>query len=173
VAVTHAGPHVGLADSRLEGFPPAADGVRLMIGGGHPELLRCAGRLADVVGLAGFGRTLEDGHLHEARWSADVLRGQLDLVAEAARDAGRSPALEALVQAVVVTQDRSAAIGELEAKFDVPASDLAATPYLLVGSFEEMAAQLRDQAGRLGITRYVVREKAIPQMERVLGLLGE
>jgi probable F420-dependent oxidoreductase len=171
--VTHASRWLSLTDSRLEGFPPAADGVRLMIGGGHPELLRCAGRLADVVGLAGLGRTLEDGHSHEARWSADVLRGQLDLVAEAARDAGRSPALEALVQAVVVTQDRPAVIGELEAKFDVPASDLAATPYLLVGSHEQIAAQLRDQAGLLGITRYVVREEAIPQMERVLGLLSE
>jgi probable F420-dependent oxidoreductase len=171
--VTHAGPAFSLADSRLEGFPPVADGVRLMIGGGHPELLRCAGRLADVVGLAGLGRTMEDGHSHEARWSADVLRRQIDVAAEAAKNAGRSPALEALVQAVVVTRDRQAALSELEAKFGVPASDLAATPYLLVGSHEEMAAQLRDQAGRLGITRYVVRQRAVPDLEAVLPLLRE
>jgi probable F420-dependent oxidoreductase len=171
--VTHAGPAFSLADSRLEGFPAAADGVRLMIGGGHPELLRCAGRLADVVGLAGLGRTMEDGHSHEARWSADVLRRQLDMVTKAARHAGRSPALEALVQAVVVTRDRQAALSELEAKFGVPASDLAVTPYLLVGSHAEMAAQLRDQAGRLGITRYVVRQRAVPDLEAVLPLLRE
>ncbi len=171
--VTHAGPAFSLADSRLEGFPPAADGVRLMIGGSHPELLRCAGRLADVVGLAGLGRTMEDGHSHEARWSADVLRRQIDVAAEAAKNVGRSPALEALVQAVVVTRDRQAALSELEAKFGVPASDLAVTPYLLVGSHEEMAAQLRDQAGRLGITRYVVRQPAVPDLEAVLPLLRE
>jgi hypothetical protein len=42
---------------------------------------------------------------------------------------------------------------------------------VLIGTHEEMAAQLRMQASELGITSYVVREPAVPDTERVLTLL--
>jgi hypothetical protein len=35
-----------------------------------------------------------------------------------------------------------------------------------------MAAQLRAQAAEFGITSYVVRESAVPHLERVLALLS-
>jgi alkanesulfonate monooxygenase SsuD/methylene tetrahydromethanopterin reductase-like flavin-dependent oxidoreductase (luciferase family) len=45
------------------------------------------------------------------------------------------------------------------------------TPFLLIGSHEEMAAQMIRQAEELGITGYVVREPAVPDLERVLALM--
>lgn len=171
--VTHAGEHVSLAGSHLEGFPVDPGGVRLMIGGGHPDLLRCAGRLADVAGLSGLGRTLEDGHSHAVRWSPEVLHDQLGLIAGEARKAGRSPVLEALVQAVIVTKDRQAEIDKLVSQIDgATAADLSGCPYLLIGTHEEMAAQLREQAATYGIISYVVREPAVPHLEAVLALLS-
>ena len=181
--VTLDGQYLALRDARLDGTlagpalagaaPAGAAPVRLVIGGGHPRLLRAAARRADIVGLAGLGRTLPDGHQHEVRWSAADLRGQLDLIRAEARQVGRAPALEALVQVVRVTDDRDAALAEVGAEIpSASAEDLDRTPFLLIGSHEQLAAQLRRQAGELGITSYVVREPAVPDLERVLALLN-
>ena len=182
-SVTLDGQYLAVRDARLDGVlagpaqastaQASAAPVRLVIGGGHPRLLRAAARWADGVGLAGLGRTLPDGHQHEVRWSAADLRGQLDLIRAEASRAGRgAPGLEALVQVVRVTDDRDAALAEVGAEIpSASAEDLDRTPFLLIGSYEQLAAQLRRQAGELGITSYVVREPAVPDLERVLPLL--
>jgi probable F420-dependent oxidoreductase len=169
--VTHAGRYLTLRDSRLDGLP-AGGRVRLAVGGGHPQVLLTAARHADVVGLSGLGRTLADGHHHEARWSLTGLRRQLELVREAARQAGRDPVIEALVQVVTETGDRDAAIRDISSRLPgASADDIAHTPFVLAGSHQAMAGQLRAQAGEFGITRYVVREPAVPDLERVMQLL--
>jgi probable F420-dependent oxidoreductase len=170
--VTLDGSYLTLRGSRLEGLPVGAGRVGLVVGGGHPQVLRAAARRADVVGLSGLGRTLPDGHQHEARWSAADLRAQLEVVAAEARDTGRAPILEALVQIVRVTQDRAASIEEISGRIPgASAQDAARTPFLLIGTYEQMAAQLRAQAEEFGISSYVVREPAVPHIERVLALL--
>jgi alkanesulfonate monooxygenase SsuD/methylene tetrahydromethanopterin reductase-like flavin-dependent oxidoreductase (luciferase family) len=125
-----------------------------------------------VVGLAGLGRTLPDGHRHEVRWSPADLDRMLRLVRDEAQLAGRTPVIEALVQVVTVTPDRSAAVQELADSFESSVDDFSTTPFLLIGTHEEMAAQLRTQADEFGITSYVVREPAVPDLERVLSLLA-
>jgi probable F420-dependent oxidoreductase len=169
--VTLEGPSLTLRGSRLEGLP-AGGNVRLAVGGGHPEVLRVAARRADVVGLSGLGRTLPDGHHHEARWSGEDLQSQLQLVRDEAHRAGTAPVVEALVQMVTVTQDRASSITEISERTPgASAEDVAHTPFLLVGTYEQMAAQLQAQAEKFGITSYVVREAAVPHIERVLALL--
>jgi probable F420-dependent oxidoreductase len=170
--VTLHGQHLTLRESRLDGLP-AGGRVRLIIGGGHPLILRTAARLADVVGLSGLGRTLPDGHLHEVRWSQAELHRQLQIVRDEARQAGRRPVIEALVQGVRLTDDRAAAAREISAKIaGATEQDVAGTPFLLIGSHEEMAAQLVRQAEELGITSYVGREQAVPVLEKVAALLN-
>jgi probable F420-dependent oxidoreductase len=169
--VTHEGRYLTLRGSRLEGLP-AGGRIRLAVGGGHPQVLRAAARHGDVVGLSGLGRTLADGHYHEARWSAADLQRQLQLVRDEARQAGRAPVIEALVQVVEVTQDRDAAMQEISSRLPgASADDLARTPFALIGTHQAMAAQLRAQADEFGITSYVIREPAIPDLEHVMQLL--
>lgn len=170
--VTQAGRYLTLRESHLDGLPVGSN-VSIVVGGGHPELLRVAGRRADVVGLSGLGRTLPDGHQHEARWSVADLQRQLQLVREEAQRAGNAPVIEALVQSVTVTKDRASSIEEITATIrGASAEDVTRTPFLLVGTYEQMAAQLLAQAEEFGITSYVVREPAVPHMERVLALLN-
>jgi probable F420-dependent oxidoreductase len=170
--VTHEGRHLTLRGARLEDLP-TGNGVRLAVGGGHPEVLRAAARHADVVGLAGLGRTLPDGHHHEARWSRADLQRQLQLVREEAGRAGRDPVIEALVQVVTVTEDRAAVAGHIASGVaGVSADDVVWTPFALIGTHGEMAAQMRRQSEEFGITSYVVREPAVPDLARVLAILN-
>jgi alkanesulfonate monooxygenase SsuD/methylene tetrahydromethanopterin reductase-like flavin-dependent oxidoreductase (luciferase family) len=169
--VTQDGRYLTLRGARLDGLPGGGR-VRLVVGGGNPLILRAAARHADVVGLSGLGRTLPDGHKHEVRWARADLRRQLRLVRDETREAGTMPVIEALVQMVRVTADRAAAVEEITAEIPgASAEDVARTPFLLIGSHEEMAAQILSQADELGITSYVVREQAIPDLERVLALI--
>lgn len=81
--------------------------------------------------------------------------------------------MEALVQAVTETSHRPHALADLSEQLQsVPADDLGTTPFVLVGTIEEMAAQLRRQAEQLGITRYVVREPSIDPITQVLSLVN-
>jgi probable F420-dependent oxidoreductase len=159
-------------ESRLDGLPVGGR-VRLAVGGSHPLILKAGARHADVVGLSGAGRTLPDGHHHEAQWSAATLDRQVRLIEGEARHAGTQPAIEALVQVVRATEDRAAAAIDISARIPgASAQDVARTPFVLIGTYEEMAAQLKRQASELGITRYVIREPAVPDLERVLALIG-
>jgi len=169
--VTRNDSYLTLRESRLEGLP-VGDRVSLAVGGGHPLILRVAARHARVIALGGLGRTLPDGHDHEVRWSRSDLNRQLEFVRDEAQRAGNSPVIEALVQAVEVTGDRSSAVEKLSAEIiGASVEDVANTPFLLIGTHEEMAAQIVTQAEELGITSYVVREQAVPVLERVLSLI--
>jgi alkanesulfonate monooxygenase SsuD/methylene tetrahydromethanopterin reductase-like flavin-dependent oxidoreductase (luciferase family) len=71
-----------------------------------------------------------------------------------------------------MTCDGPRALAELSDQLHGVSTDvLADTPFVLVGTVQEMAAQLVRQAERFGITRYVVREPAVQAVEQVLPLL--
>jgi len=85
---------------------------------------------------------------------------------------GNRPVIEALVQSVTVTGDRASAVERITARITgASAEDVDRTPFLLIGSYEQMAGQLLAQAEESGITSYVVREQAVPEIERVLALI--
>jgi alkanesulfonate monooxygenase SsuD/methylene tetrahydromethanopterin reductase-like flavin-dependent oxidoreductase (luciferase family) len=169
--ITRDGAHLALHESRLADLP-VGDRVGIAVGGGHPLILRAAARHADVVAISGLGRTLPDGHRHEVRWSRADLNRQLQLVGEEAQQAGNEPVIEALVQSVEVTGDRTTAAQEISAKIAGSSTeDVTRTPFLLIGTYEQMAVQMVAQAEELGITRYVVREQAVPALEHVLALI--
>lgn len=171
--VTIDGRYLRLHDARLDNLPNASR-IALLIGGGNRHVLRLAAASADVVGLSGLGRTRPDGHRHEARWAAAELDAQLKLIREESSRSGTAPEIEALVQVVELTDDRPQALLDLAERMQGPTvADLDRTPYVLVGSVEQMAAQLIRQAEELGITRYVVREPALEAASWVLPLLGQ
>lgn len=170
-SVTVQGRYLRLHEARLDDLPVGAR-VRLAVGGGNREILRLAATRADVVALSGLGRTLPDGHRHEVRWSTRDVRAQVDLVREESQSAGTNPAIEALVQVVEVTDHRMPALADLSDRLHGVSPDvLDNAPYVLVGTLDEMAAQLVRHTERFGITRYVVREPAVDAMGQVLSLL--
>lgn len=169
-AVTIDGRYLQLVEARLDGLPTGR--VQLVVGGGHPRVLRVAAARAQVVALSGLGRTHPDGHRHDARWSTAELHHQLAIISKASAGRAVGPEVEALVQVVTVTDDRDRALAELAIQFpEVSVQEAGSTPYLLIGTIPEMVDQLRRQAQDFGISRYVVREPAFDSAAQILALL--
>lgn len=169
--VHHDGVHLHLTDATLVEPRPVQQPVPLLIGGGGRRVLRLAGQRADIVGLTGLGRTLADGHHHEADWGPELVDATVELVTNAAQEAGRStpPVLEALVQHVELTDDRERAAQALADRVPgLSASDVMTAPYVLVGSVDEIVDHLAMVRSRWGITRFVVRPPTLDSVEQVV-----
>jgi alkanesulfonate monooxygenase SsuD/methylene tetrahydromethanopterin reductase-like flavin-dependent oxidoreductase (luciferase family) len=151
---------------------PIQDPIPLMIGGNGPNLLRFATGCADIVGVTGLGKTLADGHSHEANWSPDSLDFTFDVIRSAAISANHMPSIEALVQHVELTNDAWTRAGEIAKVIPgASRSDILASPFVWIGSPEEIVLQLRGFEERWGVTRFVVREPALIQATEIIRLL--
>jgi probable F420-dependent oxidoreductase len=161
-------PELAVHAAQLTAPRPVQERVPLTLGTANSRLLRWAGAHADVVGLTGFGRTLADGHNHLARWRADQIEAQLAHVAEGATGREQPPALEALVQQVVVTDGAEAAVADHARELGLTVAELLATPFVLVGTEDEIVAAVAEHQRRWGITRFVVRENALEPLAPLL-----
>lgn len=163
--VTVDGPHLRMTEARLAKPRPVQERVPLLFGGGNTELLRWAAEHADVIGLSGLGRTLADGHSHDARWRLDQIDAQVDLV--------RGKELEALVQVFEITDDREAALAEPAGRLGLSPDELSQVPFMLVGTEDEIAAAIDGHRRRWGITRYAVRRNALDRIGPLIARLAD
>lgn len=153
--------------ARLTAPRPVQPRIPLTIGAANSQLLLWAGAHADVVGLTGFGRTLADGHRHDVRWRSQDIEAQLALVADGSRGRADPPQLETLVQQFTVTDDAEQAASETAQRCGLTPAELLATPFVLIGTKEEIISAVREHERRWGITRFVVRKDA-PSMPSII-----
>ncbi len=137
---------------------PVQAHVPLLVGVNGRAALAHAAQHADIVAPTMLGRTHEDGQRHDVRWEAARLDRTIDWIRERARDRWPSLELHALVQATLVTEDRETAAAEISTRTGMPTSDLLATPYLCLGTHDEMAQHLLVCRERWGINYYSVRD---------------
>ncbi|WP_229075991.1 LLM class flavin-dependent oxidoreductase [Actinoplanes sp. DH11] len=157
-----------LLDGELEGPRPVQGRIPLTLGTANSRMLRWAGEHADVVGLSGLGRTLADGHRHEARWKPEQIDHQVGRVVAGSADRERGPVLEALVQMVELTDDAEKAAAPHAERLGMPVADLLTAPFALIGTLDEMRTAMRAHERRWGITRYVVREAALETVAHLI-----
>lgn len=156
-AVEHTGDHYRLSQART--MAPAQERVPILVGlnGGEAALTHAA-RHADTISLTMTGRTLADGQTHEVRWEVDRLDRTVALIRRQADERSRPLELHALVQSVVVTDDRrGAAEAVVEEVPTLALDDALTTPFLALGTHEEIAAHLRSCRDRWGISYFSVR----------------
>ncbi len=131
----------------------------ILVGGNGAGLLTHAGRHADIVGLQGLGRTRNDGHNHEVKWSIERLDEQIEQVRVGAGDRFDDIEFNAMVQVVQITDDREAALTKVCERVDgLSLDDAASTPYLLIGSVDEIVLHMMTCNERWGISYFAVRE---------------
>ncbi len=172
-ALDFEGEHYQLSGAQVAAV---ATKVPILIGGNGTSLLTHAAQHADIIGLQGLGRTMEDGHRHSVKFSIDHLESQLATIAEAAeaRPNGTVPELNALVQMAEITEDREQALAAVvERAGDLTMDAALATPYLATGTVDELAQQFLDCRNRWGISYFTVRNPEWgPVIARVRELTG-
>lgn len=166
--VTHEGEHYRLDGVRTK--RSLQDRLPILVGVNGKAALAHAARHADIIGLTMVGRTLEDGQSHEVRWEPERLDATVAHVREQA--AGRTLELNALVQMVVITDDRRAAAEDLCGQVtSLTVDDALATPFLALGTHDEIASQFRAARERWGLTYFTVRsiDEFAPVIDRLRG----
>jgi hypothetical protein len=81
--------------------------------------------------------------------------------------------LNALVQRVVVTGDRVKAAGELTSRWtQLTADEILRSPYVLIGTVDQMVEDLQARRDRWGISYYVVHEPYLDAFAPVVARLA-
>jgi probable F420-dependent oxidoreductase len=152
--------------------------VPLLIGGNGTRVLRLAGRVADIAGLAGFSHNRDATKVELTHFDSAGLDDRITVVREAAGDRFDAIELNALIQFVVHTDDREASAAELAATFGgVSPEFVLDSPFVLLGTHEQMAETLAQRQQRFGVSYWTVfdewvgRESAMPDIAKVIALL--
>ncbi len=156
-AVDFEGEYYRVDRARID--PAHQERVPILVGGNGAALLTHAGRHADIVGLQGLGRTREDGHSHEVNWSTRHLDEQIAQVRVGAGVRFDDIEFNAMVQVVQITDDRESALAKVVERVEgLTMEDAMATPYLLIGSVDEIVLHLMTCNERWGVNYFAVRE---------------
>ncbi|MGI5248771.1 TIGR03621 family F420-dependent LLM class oxidoreductase [Actinacidiphila glaucinigra] len=143
----------------------------LLLGGNGPRMLRLAARHAAVVAFTGAEADPagDDGELRLL--SAAAVEERVAAARGFAAEYGTDPDFNVLVQRVVVTGDRAAAVRELAPHAPhLDEEELLDLPTLLVGTVTEIAEQLRRGRERFGFGYVTVLE---PAMEAFAPVIAE
>jgi probable F420-dependent oxidoreductase len=170
--VSFAGEHYQLVEQQLYPLPVQQPRPPLLIGGNNRAVLTLAGQQADIVGFTGFSQTRAE-RVVPSGFTADATAERVAWVRAAAGD--RFPALElnVLVQAVVPTDDRlGAASARTERLPGLTPAAILTSPYLLLGTVDEMVAQLQTQRERFGFSYYVVFAAMVDAVAPVVARLA-
>ena len=171
--VTFMGRHYQVTDHVIHPRPVQRPRPPIVIGANRPQLLTLAAGEADIVGLTGV--TFPQGGVGRdlSGFGATGVDERVRLVREAA--GGRFDRLElnALVQQVSVTDDRRGAAETLAQRWpQLAVADILESPFVLLGTVDEIVDQLVARRARWGISYYVVFEPVIDAFAPVVGRLA-
>jgi probable F420-dependent oxidoreductase len=169
---TYEGDHFHI--DALDGTPHAhtPGGPPIFVAGGGPRMLRFAARHADIVGVNPSLPTSE----RRAEAAHDGVAARIDekfaLVREAAGDRYADLTFHGWLRTVQVTDDGHSAAAEIAAATGLTPEDVLASPFVLVGSVEEIAAKLQERRERWGYSYYTVQQESAAEFAAVVAALG-
>ncbi|MBF6328580.1 LLM class F420-dependent oxidoreductase [Nocardia transvalensis] len=140
----------------IKGTPRPRQGPRppLVTGGGGPRMLRLAAKHADIISVV--PQTTRNGKGLLSGITLDKTIEKVNLIKEAAGDRFADIELNWTITAILITDDRErtaemalSAIDkglhpDLEVDVRLTVDDILASPYVAIGTFEEIAEQIRN-----------------------------
>jgi len=159
--VAFVGRHYRVTGHKIAPLPVQRPHPPILIGGNGRRLLTLAAREADIVGLSGITfRGGGAGSPDLSGWRVSGVDERVNLVREVA-GAERFGRLElnALVQRVVVTDDRRKTAEELTRRWtQLTPDEILQSPYVLVGTIDQIVEDLQARRERWDISYYVIFE---------------
>jgi probable F420-dependent oxidoreductase len=137
-------------------WPRPAAPLPLLVGGNGRRVHALAAREADIVGFVGATHRKGGAAVDLADFGPEALDRQVAWVREQAGDRFDELELNALVQHVEVTDDRHGAAARLAERYRIAADVVLASPYVCIGTVEQIADQLLAQRVRFGLTYYAL-----------------
>lgn len=156
--------HVHLDDL---GVRPIQERLPLLIGGHGRRVVGLAGKLADIYQFTGLTHAA-DGAISAGGFSLDDLRRRAEWLKEAAE--GREIERSALVQLTGIGDD-APPVDDLTDRFGLDAETLTDSPFVLIGSVDQIVDKLERVRQELGISHIVVRDPDgfAPIVDRLAG----
>jgi probable F420-dependent oxidoreductase len=159
--VSFAGRHYKITGHAIGPLPVQKPHPPILIGGNGRRLLALAAKEANIIGLSGINFRCGGAAPPDlSGWRAASVDERVQLVRETAGgDRYARLELNALVQRVVVTNDRRSAAEELTSRWtQLTADEILQSPYVLIGTVEQIVDDLRAYRERWDISYYVVFE---------------
>ena len=161
----------------LEGHPKPVQRPHppILIGGGGKRLLSIAAREATIVGFTPIFRAASGGTDYTDA-TPQALEQKLAWVREAAGERFDDLELNILVGEVFTTEEREQAaqfIANVMAPgLSIPPEVVLAVPYLLIGSVDQICADLLERREKFGISYVTVFEKSMETLAPVVARLA-
>ena len=170
---TLAGRHYQVTGHRIYPLPAQQPRPPILIGGNGKRLLALAAQEADIVGLTGLAFPKGATQVDVSGFKPASVDERVAWVRSQAGTRFDQLELNALVQRVVVTDDRRQAAAELAAQWPaLSVDDVLQTPYLLVGTVDQMVESLEESRQRWGISYIVVHEWSLDAIAPVVARLA-
>lgn len=165
------GEHYTVAGLRGWPTPVQSPHPPILIGGGGRQLLSFAAREVDIVGLIPLAAA--DGHgLEVADATPEATDQKIGWIRAAA--GARFPEIElnVFVFEAIVTSDRLGTARTIAEQFGASVEHVLQTPYVLVGSVDEIEADLLARRERYGISYIVVAGDRVESFAPVVARLA-
>ena len=173
--VAFAGRHYRVTGHKIAPLPVQRPHPPILIGGNGRRLLTLAALEADIVGLSGITfRGGGAGSPDLSGWRVSSVDERVRLVRTVAGEERYARLeLSALVQRVVVTDDRRKTAEELTGRWtQLTTEEILQSPYVLIGTIDQIVEDLQARRERWGISYYVIFEPYMDAFAPVVARLA-
>lgn len=158
------------------GFPKPVQGPHppVIIGGGGPRVLGIAAREADIVGVNGTLHAGVIGAEAIATMTREAVVDKVNIVADAARAAGRLDQIEMNIRTffVSVTEDRDGQTSAMAEMIGVDEQMIRESPFALIGNPDQIADDLVARREEFGFSYVIVGAAELDDFAPVVAKLA-
>jgi probable F420-dependent oxidoreductase len=171
--VAFSGRHYRVTDHTIYPPPVQRPHPPILIGGNGLGLLALAAREADIVGFSGITFRRGGAVPDISGWRLSEVDKRIQLVRDVAGERYARLELNALVQRVVVMDDRRRAAEELASRWtQLSPEEILQSPYVLIGTVDQIIEDLQARRRRWGISYFVIFEPYVDAFAPVVAQLA-
>lgn len=171
--VTFEGEHYQVRGHQVSPRPVQRPRPPLLIGGNGRRLLSLAAREADIVGLTGLQHRRGGADVDVSAFKAEAVDTRIQWIRDAAGDRVGHLEFNALVQVVIITDDRRQAAAQVAERIghQLSPEEVLQSPYVLIGTVEQLVEDLQARRELWGFSYYVIFEPATDAFAPVVARL--